>query len=262
MHVTGGCRTLLGLSGVCWFLATPQVVGGPVGHDAALLGAVWLAPLATALLGSPDAVPARRFSACRGRRHLASRDSGTSRDRLADGRDGRVPGCCRAPGRPPLMRSGRRDWRPLLRAFCSAPPGCSRQWPDEARRLSRWSPSAVAGCGIAVLDGPPGPGCHGQRSRRAGGRAGSDQGCAFAGTAARARDRGPAAALAVPASAGSAVCQRVGTARRGHASWPGRHRDGPVWSGSGGSRARPRWPSRIRSCARLSWQWAGSRFGG
>jgi signal transduction histidine kinase len=61
MHVTGGCRALLGLSGVCWFLATPQVVGGPVGHDAALLGAVWLAPLATALLGSPDAVPARPF---------------------------------------------------------------------------------------------------------------------------------------------------------------------------------------------------------
>lgn len=61
MHVTGGCRALLGLSGVCWFLATPQVVGGPVGHDAALLGAVWLAPLATALLGSPDAGPARPF---------------------------------------------------------------------------------------------------------------------------------------------------------------------------------------------------------
>jgi signal transduction histidine kinase len=61
MHVTGGCRALLGLSGVCWFLATPQVVGGPVGHDAALLGAVWLAPLATALLGSPDAVPVRGF---------------------------------------------------------------------------------------------------------------------------------------------------------------------------------------------------------
>jgi len=61
MHVTGGCRALLGLSGVCWFLATPQVVGGPVGHDAALLGAVWLAPLAMALLGSPDAVPARQF---------------------------------------------------------------------------------------------------------------------------------------------------------------------------------------------------------
>ena len=29
MHVTDGCRGLLGLSGVCWFLATPQVVGGP-----------------------------------------------------------------------------------------------------------------------------------------------------------------------------------------------------------------------------------------
>jgi signal transduction histidine kinase len=61
MDVTGGCRALLGLSAVCWFLATPQVVGGPVGHDAALLGAAWLAPLATALLGSPDAVPARPF---------------------------------------------------------------------------------------------------------------------------------------------------------------------------------------------------------
>jgi hypothetical protein len=61
MHVTGGCRALLGLSGVCWFLATPQVVGGPVGHGAALLGAAWLAPLATALLGSPNAVPAHPF---------------------------------------------------------------------------------------------------------------------------------------------------------------------------------------------------------
>ena len=61
VHVTGGCRALLGLSGVCWFLATPQVVGGPVGHVAALLGAVWLAPLATALLGSPEAVPVGWF---------------------------------------------------------------------------------------------------------------------------------------------------------------------------------------------------------
>jgi signal transduction histidine kinase len=60
-HVTGGCRTLLGLSGLCWFAATPQVVGGPVGRGAALLGAAWLAPLATALLGSPDAVPAHPF---------------------------------------------------------------------------------------------------------------------------------------------------------------------------------------------------------
>jgi hypothetical protein len=31
MQVTGGCRALLGISGVCWFLATPQVVGGVVG---------------------------------------------------------------------------------------------------------------------------------------------------------------------------------------------------------------------------------------
>jgi signal transduction histidine kinase len=60
-HVTGGCRALLGLSGMCWFLATPQVVGGAAGHAAALLGAVWLAPLATAMLGSPRAAPARLF---------------------------------------------------------------------------------------------------------------------------------------------------------------------------------------------------------
>ena len=38
-QVTGGCRALLGLSGVFWFLATPQVVGGTAGHAAALLGA-------------------------------------------------------------------------------------------------------------------------------------------------------------------------------------------------------------------------------
>jgi hypothetical protein len=50
-------RMLLGMSGVAWFLATPQVVAGQVGHDASLLGAVWLAPLATALLGFPAALP-------------------------------------------------------------------------------------------------------------------------------------------------------------------------------------------------------------
>jgi signal transduction histidine kinase len=61
MHVSGGCRALLGLSGTFWFLATPQVVGGMAGHAAAQLGGVWLAPLATAMLGSPRAVPARRF---------------------------------------------------------------------------------------------------------------------------------------------------------------------------------------------------------
>jgi signal transduction histidine kinase len=61
LYVTDGCRALFGLSGVLWFLATPQVVGGTAGHDAALLGGAWLAPLATALLGSPGALPARRF---------------------------------------------------------------------------------------------------------------------------------------------------------------------------------------------------------
>jgi signal transduction histidine kinase len=60
-QVTVGCRALFGLSAVFWFLATPQVVGGWAGHDAALLGGAWLAPLATALLGSPAAVPRRRF---------------------------------------------------------------------------------------------------------------------------------------------------------------------------------------------------------
>ncbi len=57
-HLTGGCRGLIGLSGIFWFLATPQVVGGTVGHAAALLGGAWLGPLATALLGAPRAVPA------------------------------------------------------------------------------------------------------------------------------------------------------------------------------------------------------------
>jgi len=59
MHVTGGCRALLGLSGMLWFLATPQVAGGAAGHAAALLGGAWLGPLATAMLGSPRAAPAR-----------------------------------------------------------------------------------------------------------------------------------------------------------------------------------------------------------
>ena len=58
-QVTGGCRALLGLSGALWFLATPQVVGGAAGHAAALLGGAWLGPLATAMLGSPRAAPAR-----------------------------------------------------------------------------------------------------------------------------------------------------------------------------------------------------------
>jgi len=60
-HVTGGCRALLGLSGLFWFLATPQVAGGTAGHTAALLGGAWLAPLATAMLGSPRAAPAGLF---------------------------------------------------------------------------------------------------------------------------------------------------------------------------------------------------------
>lgn len=58
-HVSAACRTMLALSGACWFLATPEVVGGQPGHDAALLAAIWVAPLATALLGAPDAVPVR-----------------------------------------------------------------------------------------------------------------------------------------------------------------------------------------------------------
>jgi signal transduction histidine kinase len=58
-HVTRGGRVLAGCSGGCWFLATPQVVAGPAGQAAGLLGAAWLAPLATVLLGSPGAVPAR-----------------------------------------------------------------------------------------------------------------------------------------------------------------------------------------------------------
>jgi hypothetical protein len=58
-HLSAGCRTMLALSGTWWFLATPEVVGGQPGHDAALLGAVWVAPLAMALLGAPDAVPVR-----------------------------------------------------------------------------------------------------------------------------------------------------------------------------------------------------------
>ncbi len=60
-YLTGGCRVLFGLSGMFWFLATPQVVGGTVGHAASLLGGLWLAPLATALLGAPQAAPAGRF---------------------------------------------------------------------------------------------------------------------------------------------------------------------------------------------------------
>ena len=61
VHLSSGCRELIGLSGIFWFLATPQVVGGTAGHAAALLGGAWLAPLATALLGSPRAVPAGWF---------------------------------------------------------------------------------------------------------------------------------------------------------------------------------------------------------
>src|SRR5262249_10242614 len=58
VHLTGGCRGLIGLSGIFWFLATPQVVGGTAGHAAALLGGAWLAPLGTAVVGSPRAAPA------------------------------------------------------------------------------------------------------------------------------------------------------------------------------------------------------------
>jgi signal transduction histidine kinase len=58
-RMADGCRALIGLSGACWFLATPQMVGGLAGHVAGLLGALWLGPLGTALLGAPNAVPAR-----------------------------------------------------------------------------------------------------------------------------------------------------------------------------------------------------------
>jgi len=60
-YVTAGGRALLGLSGACWFPATPQVAGGAVGRIAALAGALWLAPLVTALLGAPQALPAGRY---------------------------------------------------------------------------------------------------------------------------------------------------------------------------------------------------------
>jgi signal transduction histidine kinase len=58
-HLTIGCRAFFGLAGTCWFAATPEVVGGSAGHAAALLGGAWLAPFATATLGSPGAWPSR-----------------------------------------------------------------------------------------------------------------------------------------------------------------------------------------------------------
>lgn len=48
-----GCRALLVVSGAAWFAATPQVVGGTVGHVAALMGALWFGPLVTAVLAAP-----------------------------------------------------------------------------------------------------------------------------------------------------------------------------------------------------------------
>ena len=236
VHVTAGCRMLLGLSGVFWFLATPQVVGGPVGRTAALLGAVWLAPLATALLGAPDAAPARPFSrvasvavwvralpALAGIGWLTAATSGL----LATAA---------------LLDSGRYAVRAprvaaVLWVSCCVPLACSRRWPGGGRRSSRWSRSAwrdvaspcltVRSARVATDSGFAGLVVELGETRDA----------TLAGTAARARGRGSAASAAVPAGAGPALRDRLGTARRNHARRPGRHCDGSDRSGGGSSRA-------------------------
>ena len=141
MHVTAGCRALFGLSGAFWFLATPQVVGGWAGHDAALLGGAWLAPLATALLGAPGAWPQRRFP-----RAVAAASWIRALPVLAaiGWLTAAVGGCLAAAALAgsAAMPSGCRERPPLSWVWWSACPACWRRWPAAAPRWNRWSPSA------------------------------------------------------------------------------------------------------------------------
>ena len=188
MHLTGGCRGLLGLSGVFWFLATPQVVGGTAGHAAALLGGVWLAPLATAMLGSPRAVPAgwlqravaaacwvRAVPALAGIGWLTAATGGClALAALADA--------------PPLSRLRCQRWAAAAPARCLAFPACWRRWPAG---LGAWTAARGQRGGLRRRRArdPPGPGRNRQRPRRTRRRAGPDDGRALAGTPARARGR-------------------------------------------------------------------------
>ena len=156
VRVTAGCRALLALSAAFWFLATPQLVAGPVGHDAALLGGAWLAPLATALLGLPGAVPVRRFqqaaAAATWVRALPAL-AGTGWLTVATG------SCLAAAALADSRRFAARVPRSAA-AVVGVVLGTSGLLQEVAGRGSALEPLvaiSVAGCGIAVLAMRPAP---------------------------------------------------------------------------------------------------------
>ena len=153
VHLTGGCRGLMGLSGIFWFLATPQIVGGTAGHAAALLGGAWLAPLASACGRGPGARPmvasadrlgpgraARRGGAARRRGGRARGPAGGNRGQPARRRVHRLP---RRPDRgSPRPRAKRRAGP----GSAAGPPSAPR-WPLPPGSPSPWRPPAGSRAG-------------------------------------------------------------------------------------------------------------------
>ena len=236
MHVTAGCRALFGLSGAFWFLATPQVVGGWAGHDAALLGGAWLAPLATALLGAPGAWPRRRFP-----RAVAAASWIRALPVLAaiGWLTAAVGGCLAAAALAGSRRYAVRVPRAAA-AVVGVVVGLSGLLEALAGRGTALEPLvavSVAGCGIAVLAIRP------ERAATGGGLAGLVVELGRS-TGARSLERRLAYAVGDPRlrllyqlAPGLPYVYASGTPATGHAGRPGRHRDGPVGSGAGGARA-------------------------
>jgi signal transduction histidine kinase len=154
MHVKAGCRALFALSGVCWFLATPQAVGGPVGHDAALLGAVWLAPLATALLGLPDPVPTRPFQrAVAATTWVRALSALAGIGWLTAAAGGGLAAAALLDGRRNVVRVPRAAAAVVGGLLCAA--GVLEAVAGRGSVLEPLVAVSVAGCGIAVLTAHP-----------------------------------------------------------------------------------------------------------
>ena len=228
-HVSPGCRTMLALSGACWFLATPEVVGGQPGHDAALLGAVWVAPFATALLGSPDLVPVRVSQ-----RAVAIALWARAVPVLAavGWLTAALGGCLAAVALLDVRCYAIRVPR-VGAAVIGAVLGAAGLLQAASGRGSALEPLiavSVASCAVAMLVIRPVPAGTGSGLRRPRGRAWPHEGCAVAGAAAGACYRRPAATAAVSAGARAAVHSRLGTASGSYAPRPGRHSSRRIWS--------------------------------
>ena len=137
-HVTRRLRMLLGLPGASgsWLPRRSWGSGRPRRGTA---GAVWLAPLATALLGRrmPGGPTPLARAAWSGR--LGSRASCPGWDWLADRRDGRVPRHRRTPGQRPFCRPGAAGGGCGHGSPCCLRLACSRRLPGRDQYSSRWS---------------------------------------------------------------------------------------------------------------------------